>query len=356
MQRTYRPPTLSNLKSNSRQFAGEWLTGLMIAATLASWISLTLVWQSIPIYLLPIAGGLCLAFYSSLQHEAIHGHPTCNRRFNLVLVGLPLLLWLPISHYEKNHRAHHRNELTRPDVDPESWYVTAERWQRMSTFNRLLSVINNTFAGRMIIGPLLTAYVTFKEMVFGTPGSSRSVIDALTQNALHLIGVLLVIGWLWKIAVMPIHIYLLAFVWPATSLLLIRSFVEHRYDNNPEARTAIVEGCAAMRLLFLNNNYHVVHHRYPSLPWYRIPDVYRQLSGTSSDKQPEVSRNVVGGPWYAGYANIARRFSFSPWTSPIWPGESLSRDAINCDAMNQTSPATANNEALPPAAVVSMHK
>jgi hypothetical protein len=32
-------------------------------------------------------------------------------------------------------------------------------------------------------------------------------------------------------------------------------------------------GLVRFHLLFLNNNYHVVHHAFPALPWFRIPAV-----------------------------------------------------------------------------------
>ncbi|WP_242600803.1 fatty acid desaturase, partial [Erwinia billingiae] len=52
------------------------------------------------------------------------------------------------------------------------------------------------------------------------------------------------------------------------SLTKIRSFYEHRAEENPQARSVLNEAGPFWRLLFLNLNYHLVHHDLPGLPWY----------------------------------------------------------------------------------------
>jgi fatty acid desaturase len=68
--------------------------------------------------------------------------------------------------------------------------------------------------------------------------------------------------------------YLLAISYPALALTKVRSFFEHRAVDAPQARSIINEAGWPWRLLFLNLNYHLVHHDLPGLPWYGLRDVY----------------------------------------------------------------------------------
>ncbi len=287
----------------------EWPTWLLLVATYTAWILLTLYWASVPGWLLWFAGGYTVALHSSLQHEALHGHPTRNPTLNLALVAPPLALWLPLELYVANHRQHHRSELTDPALDPESFYVAPVRWRRLGRFGRGVLLFNNSFAGRMLIGPYLVIGKTW-----------RAEFDALLRGDYrhaaillrHLASLAPTLFWLIAVCGMPLYLYLLAFVWPGTSLMLIRSFLEHRYARDAEHRTVMVDGCPLTRLLFLNNNYHCVHHRYPALAWYRIPAVAR------AERQEILARN--GYYRYPGYATIAWRYLLKPWTHPAYPG------------------------------------
>ncbi len=286
---------------------GEWLTFAMILSTYAAWAALTLYWQAMPAPLLVLAAAYCLTLFGSLQHEVIHGHPTTNRRFNLSLVWLPLTLWLPLTVYESSHKAHHRNELTRPGADPESWYVPAGHWTAMGTARRALLYFNNSFAGRVLVGPWIAVWQLWSQLARGC------LSDAATRRIVlgHGLGVGAVLWWVTQVAGMPAWFYLLVFVWPGISLSMVRAFVEHRYHPDPSCRTAIVRGGPLTRLAFLNNNYHWVHHRQPALAWYLIPAAYAR------DARWIASAN--GGFEFDGYGDIARRYLFRPWTRPVFP-------------------------------------
>ena len=102
-------------------------------------------------------GAWLIAWQMSLQHELIHGHPTRSRRINAALGFPPLWLWLPFACYQESHLAHHAGDgLTDPRRDPESFYVTGEEWSRMGPVRRMLTHANNTFVGRVLIGPALS--------------------------------------------------------------------------------------------------------------------------------------------------------------------------------------------------------
>src|ERR1700744_2472372 len=68
------------------------------------------------------------------------------------------------------------------------------------------------------------------------------------------------------------------FVYPGLMLGMMRSFTEHRWGERPDERPAVVESNWVFGLLFLWNNLHAVHHLYPTLPWWRVPQVWGQNS------------------------------------------------------------------------------
>ena len=136
----------------------EWPTWLLLVVTYGAWIMLTYNWHAIPGWLLWLVGGYTVTLHSSLQHEALHGHPTRNRKLNIALVWPPFTLWLPMELYVKNHLFHHQTELTNPALDPESFFVPREKWQTMGRFRQRLLLFNNTFAGRMLLGPWLVVF------------------------------------------------------------------------------------------------------------------------------------------------------------------------------------------------------
>lgn len=72
----------------------------------------------------------------------------------------------------------------------------------------------------------------------------------------------------------------------------------------------MVEKAPLLGLLFLNNNLHVVHHRWPGEPWYRLPRLYR------AGREEVLAQ---GGPVYAGYGGVAARYLLRPHDRLIHP-------------------------------------
>ena len=93
--------------------------------------------------------------------------------------------------------------------------------------------------------------------------------------------------------------------------MLFRSY-EHRPALLPAHRIVINDASWMWRLLYLNNNYHAVHHDYPKLAWYRIPNVYR------TDRDGFLKRN--GDFLIPGYGHILWKYALKPIDSPIHPG------------------------------------
>lgn len=301
-------------KMRYRLLAGTWAdeapTLALLAATYVLFaLATSWLWAASPALAI-LAAALAAAQFCSLQHEMLHGHPFANSHLNHALAFPALSFFYPYLRFQDTHLAHHHDPiLTDPYDDPESNYLDPEVWARLSAPMRAVLRVNNTLAGRMILGPLLGfGFFLGTEAALirrGVPGVARAW-------ALHLLGLALVIGWL-SLAGMPVWAWLLA-AYLAGAILKIRTFLEHRAHELFRARTVIIEDRGPLALLFLNNNFHVVHHMHPAVPWHRLPALYRQ------NRDHYLRRNE--GYLYRNYLEIFRKHLFrakDPVPHPVWP-------------------------------------
>ncbi len=272
-------------------------------AIYGAYFSLTWFYADLPWYVSAPLVATLLAWYGSLQHETIHNHPTPSRRFNALIASLPLSLWIPYGLYRRTHLRHHEHRghhLTDPLLDPESFYLEPGTVSHRSRVLQAIYRANTTLAGRMLLGPFLSAYAFWapevRELRTGDP--SRAAIWSR-----HVVGVAAVLVWVVGICHIPAWVYLGLMVYPSMSLSQLRSFAEHRAHTDPNQRTTVVEAHPLMALIYLNNNLHIAHHAYPKLPWYRLPDAWRQMRRSNSG-----SGLIFAG----GYAQIVRGYLFRP--------------------------------------------
>ncbi len=106
--------------ANRRKKASlEGPTALLALTIYGGWIAITFFWASLPWPLLVALGAWLVAWQLSLQHEALHGHPTRSRRINDAIAFPPLSLWLPYQLYRTTHLHHHNDDrLTDPIEHP----------------------------------------------------------------------------------------------------------------------------------------------------------------------------------------------------------------------------------------------
>lgn len=290
--------------------SGRWLaegpTWVLAAVIYLSWGLLVWHFDALPLWLALPAGAWLLAWHGSLQHEAVHGHPTPIIWLNSIVAGVPLSLWMPYAIYRQSHLQHHRTQvLTNPQHDPESFYLTGEQWRRAGRLKRWLLVANNTLLGRLTLGPGITIWRYWHgELGAMLTGDFRHWRILATHVAL--VGLVLVV--VGGVAGMAIGFYLVM-VYGGLSLTLMRSFLEHKPAARQQDRTAIVEAGPVWRLLFLNNNLHVLHHKQPGLPWYALGRAYK------ADR--DNLRESNGGYCFAGYGEVARRYLVTPKDHPV---------------------------------------
>jgi len=295
---------------DGRRLPVELPTLLLGITIYGAFFALTAGFHGMPAWAVAVLGGWVVAWHGSLQHEAVHGHPTRRRWLDAAFAGLPLALWLPFPLYRESHLAHHGvGELTDPLCDPESFYVDRSRWRGLGPIARAFLWARSTLLGRLVLGP---PDVVARLWVAEARRILTGDLARLRVWLVHAVLVAAVLGWVVGVCRIPLHHYVLLFVYPGLALTLLRSFVEHRPAADTGHRNAIVEAETPLGLLFLHNNLHAVHHAEPWLPWYRIPERYRQT------RDAVLREN--GGYLFAGYREVARRFLLRPKDAPVHPG------------------------------------
>ncbi len=275
----------------------EWPTWLALLACYGGWAVVVWHHEALGGWLFAALAGYLVALHASLQHEVLHGHPTRSRAVNEALVFPSLNLFIPYRRFRDTHLRHHHDErLTDPYDDPESWYLSADDARALSAPMTMVLRFNSTLGGRLLIGPFLSVFGLFRADV--REGGPR-IVDAYLR---HLIGITLVLAYVWGVCGLNPLWYILLASWPGLSFLMLRTFAEHQAAVATSERTAIVEAEAPLAFLFLNNNLHAVHHANPSVSWFALPELWRQ------ERAQVLERN--GGYYLPGYATIAWRWMF----------------------------------------------
>jgi len=258
---------------------------------------------------------LAVALQSSLMHEASHGHPTRNALANEILVGLPVGLVYPFRRFKALHLRHHADErLTDPFDDPESYYRALWRYEELPGWLKGLLGFNNTMVGRFLIGPAIAniGFVLTEARLMAE--GDRAVRRAWLH---HAAGLALVLPLVLFVFAVPVWAYLAA-AYLGQSLISIRTFAEHQWSERPDGRTIIVER-SPLALLFLNNNLHLVHHKMPTVAWYRLPALFRARRA----EWVKLNDNYV----YPSYLALFRDFAFRRKEPVVHPVLRRSREA-----------------------------
>ena len=289
----------------------EWPTLLLLMATYIGFAVGTTLWDRWPVVSIVLTAW-CIAQFSSLQHEALHGHPFRNDLLNEALVFPALAIVMPYRRFKQTHLQHHFDPaLTDPYDDPETQYLDPTVWKTLSWPIQNLLLWNNTLFGRIVIGPA----IGMAHWIFGEARLAiKNAPGVRNAWALNFAGLVLVILWLSLVRFPPLAYA--AALYLGMALLRIRTFLEHRAHEVVRARTVIVEDRGPLALLFLNNNLHAVHHMHPQVAWYRLPSLYRQRK----DRFCQRTDHYI----YASYAEVFRRYLFvekEPVSHPLYADE-----------------------------------
>lgn len=273
-----------------------------------AWSTTTLVALSLPLALIALT--LALVLHASLTHEVIHGHPTPWRGLNAMMMRPGLGLVVPYGRFRDQHLAHHYDEnLTDPYDDPETNFLDPTVWARLPAPLRVVLRANNTLMGRLFLGPALSTAVFVAEDAKAIARGDVAVRNSWLAHGLAVVPVGL---WLGFVASMPLRGYLVA-CYLAMSILRLRTFLEHRAHAQARARTVVIEDRGLFAFLFLNNNFHVVHHMHPRVAWYKLPAQY------FGNRDHYLRRN--DGYLYRSYAQVIATYFWrakDPVPHPLW--------------------------------------
>jgi fatty acid desaturase len=209
-----------------------------------------------------------------LMHEGVHYRLLRNRRLNdwttEVLLAWPHLV--SARKYRKNHFAHHRHlntaqdpELKRRAGDP-VWIFP----QAVPTLARTLfrdAVGLNAMALIKLAASVATADEVPKWFL-----ATRYAFYAVALGTIVYAGAVegFVLYW-----IVPMFTWLVL-------IMRIRSIAEHHAIDEPQSaypRTRTTHANLLERILLApkNVNYHIEHHFFPSVPFYRLPELHALL-------------------------------------------------------------------------------
>lgn len=229
-----------------------------------------------------------------LMHEGVHGNLFRREpldRWVGFLLGAPGLF--SCAAYRTAHLIHHRYNRTPHDPD---------EFTNLSASRRALSL---AFYAWLVAGMLLyLVHVPLTAFRRGTPRQRRAVILEYALMALIYAGVLLAA---WRFGFL--EAVLRCWVAPlgvAALLGGVRGWAEHMLTRpgHPLTQSRTVTSNRIVSFFMCNLNYHLEHHLFPALPWYRLPRAHALLAEDYRAAGSPIYRSYLRFVWDALRAGV----------------------------------------------------
>jgi len=219
-------------------------------------------------------------------HDASHNAVSTNRKLNEWVGRIATVLQSPVPFFRTFryvHMQHHRftNDETK---DPDVYVCTGPRWLLPFKWATL---------------DLNYFYYYFKSSVFmERPKSERRELYLASLFGVVVFAAITLAGWL--------NYYLLLFLIPtrltAIFLALTFDFLPH-YPHQAHAKDEPFR-CTSNRVgmewlltpVLLYQNYHLVHHLYPTVPFYRYLKVWKAKKHYHESQNPAITETFSLGP------------------------------------------------------------
>jgi fatty acid desaturase len=225
-------------------------------------------WIWIP---LALAQGFTVFNFTVLLHEVVH-HAVFTRRRPLAERWLGYLYAVPsgisASQFTRWHLDHHA-ELGSEDDDPKRHHLSPKRNAR---WFKLLYCTPALF-------PIYFRAARAESAAY-PPALQRTIRrERLAATAAHL-SVLAALSWAFGIApALRAYVVPVCFVFPIAFTL---NRLGQHYDidpSDPAKWGTLMRGHWFWDFAFINSNYHLEHHYFPGVPFYRLPALQRALAG-----------------------------------------------------------------------------
>jgi fatty acid desaturase len=278
--------TLDPLRS-SFHIVGEWI--LIIAAVVVC----RHFWSPV-LYVLTIAFiGARQHALLILMHDGVHYRLFRNRRLNEwiaeIVLGWPCLI--SARAYRRNHFAHHRYLDTERDPD---W---ARRqgdpaWEFPKRWPDLLHLLLRDLSGLNGIALLRLARSLMSTDTGVSTGflAARYGFYAAALLAIVYLGIIKIVLFYWLV---PFFTWLIM-------IFRVRSIAEHTAIEGQEGAYGHIRTThlGLLERIFVapkNVSYHIEHHFYPSVPFYRLPELHRLLlSKAGFQASAHLTRTYLG--------------------------------------------------------------
>lgn len=190
-------------------------------------------------------------------HESVHRTAHKNRRVNDALGWLPaIMLSFTYPVFRICHLKHHAH-TNDPEQDPDHFVAKTPAWLRPA----------------WLIGTAVNYRRLYSRHGWGTPAERREQMG-LDVVILGAIPVGIITGTLSYVVVLFWAPFLLA------GLFLFYAFdflPHHPHDSTERFHDTRVQPGSVRHSILLGQNYHLIHHLWVSVPWFRYRQVYRAL-------------------------------------------------------------------------------
>ncbi len=228
-----------------------------------------------------------------LMHDGVHYRLFRGRRLNDWTAEI-ILAWpnlISARAYRKNHFAHHRYLNTGQDPDwarrqgDATWVFPQQR-------RRLTMLMLRDVSGLGAIYYLKLAVMLLSR----DTGVSRGFLAARYG---FYAAVVAMFAWFGALHLLAMYWFVPLFTWLIV-IFRVRSIAEHSAIEgraNAYAQTRSTRASVLDHIFVApkNVNYHIEHHFYPSVPFYRLPELHRVLMSKSDFKESvHVTRGYLG--------------------------------------------------------------
>jgi fatty acid desaturase len=227
-----------------------------------------------------------------LMHDGVHYRLFHSRWVNEwvseVLLAWPVLI--SARAYRRNHFAHHRYLNTEHDPD---WARRQgdSAWVFPKRPGELLGLMMRDLSGLGAIGLIrLIGRLLSKDT-----GVSKQFVFLRYGFYFVLLGIVL---WLSAGKLIMMYWFVPLFTW-LIFIFRIRSIAEHSsiWGRNvffSQTRTTVPSILQRVFVAPKNVSYHIEHHLYPSVPFYRLPKLHALLSLSPEFKKAQVTQGYLG--------------------------------------------------------------